>query len=85
GFGTQIFAQSQYTSVSAEGTLQTVKPGEAFKYGLGQGIQSAANELMKFYLELAKQTIPVVEILPTRSVTVVVSEGVMLEIKEHEF
>ncbi|MGC9100091.1 MAG: TraB/VirB10 family protein [Caldisericum sp.] len=85
GFGTQIFAQSQYTSVTAEGTLQTVKPGEAFKYGLGQGIQSAANELMKFYLELAKQTIPVVEVLPTRSVTLVVSEGVMLEVKEHEF
>ncbi|MGC8766613.1 MAG: TraB/VirB10 family protein [Brevinematia bacterium] len=84
GFGTQIFVQSQYTSVSAEGTLQTVKPGEAFKYGLGQGIQSAANELMKFYLELAKQTIPVVEVLPTRSVTLVVSEGAMLEVKEHE-
>lgn len=85
GFGTQIFAQSQYTSVSAEGTLETVKPGKALQYGLGQGIQSAANELMKFYLELAKQTIPVVEVLPTRSVTLVVSEGAMLEVKEHEF
>ncbi len=50
---------------------------------LGQGVASAAGELQKFYLELARQTIPVIEVLATRNVTLVVSEGVELEIKEY--
>lgn len=52
--------------------------------GIGKGIQQAAEELQKFYLELARQTIPVVEVGATKKVTVVISEGVDLEIKEQK-
>ena len=49
---------------------------------IGGGISSAATELQKFYLQLAEQTLPVIEVGATKDVTVVISEGVHLEIKE---
>jgi conjugal transfer pilus assembly protein TraB len=50
--------------------------------GAGGGISSAAQQISKFYLELARQTMPVIEVGAVRDVTLVISEGVELEIKE---
>jgi conjugal transfer pilus assembly protein TraB len=52
------------------------------KSGVGQGISTTAGELQKFYLQLAEQTLPVIEVGATKNCTLVVSEGVNLEIKE---
>ncbi len=52
------------------------------KAGLGQGISSATKEIQKFYLQLAEQTLPVIEIGSTKEVTIVISEGAGLEIME---
>ena len=52
------------------------------KAGVGKGVSQAANELQKFYLQLAEQTLPVIEVGATKSVTLVISEGVDLEIKK---
>ena len=52
------------------------------KMGVGKGISQAAKELQKFYLQLAEQTLPVIEVGATKSVTLVISEGVDLEIKK---
>jgi len=52
------------------------------KAGVGKGISQAAKELQKFYLQLAEQTLPVIEVGATKSVTLVISEGVDLEIKK---
>jgi len=82
----QAFSYSTYDySISGEGAVLLPKPGKALSTGLAGGVQSAANELMRFYMELARQTIPVVEILPTRTVTVVISEGVELKVKQYDF
>jgi hypothetical protein len=35
-------------------------------------------------MDLARQTAPVIEVLPAQKVTVVISEGVELEIKQYE-
>lgn len=51
---------------------------------LGSGLNQASQELMRFYLELAKQSIPVVEILPTRNVTLVITDGIWLNLKDLE-
>lgn len=85
GFGNIIASQAQSISVSPSGTLSTIEPGKAVQYGIGTGIQSAANELLRFYMDLARQSIPVVEVLPTRSVTLVISEGVDLALKNVDF
>jgi conjugal transfer pilus assembly protein TraB len=82
GFGNVLSSQAYDITTTPSGTLSTIKPGEAAQAGLGMGVQQSANELMKFYLELARQSIPVVEVLPTRNVTAVISEGVELEVKE---
>lgn len=76
---------SGYTwTVSPQGALTVPKPGEVLGSGISSGIRSAADQLVQFYMDLARQTIPVVEILPTRNVTVVISEGVWLELKDYE-
>ena len=61
---------------------QVIKPEEVARVTVASGITQAAANLQKFYLDLASQTIPVVEIQATRNVTLVISEGVNLEIKE---
>jgi len=81
------FAQSTRTSAfGLGGSAQSIYTGEGaadvLKSGLGTGIANAAGELQKVYLQLAEQTLPVIECGATKNVTVVISEGVQLKIKE---
>lgn len=77
------FRQSATTqSISALGTTQIVDPSQVVRAGVGGGVSTAATELQKFYLELAKQTMPVIEVGATKNITVIVSEGVDLAVKE---
>ena len=82
GLGEAVRASSTKTSISALGTTQTIQPSDILKAGAGSGIAQAASELQKFYLELARQSLPVIEVGATKNVTLVVSEGVDLEIRE---
>lgn len=82
GAGDAVKAASATTSISPLGTTQTIQPGDVLKAGMGSGISQGANELQKFYLELARQTIPVIEVGATKTVTLVISEGVEIEIKD---
>ncbi|MDA8172849.1 MAG: TraB/VirB10 family protein [Nitrospiraceae bacterium] len=79
GSATQVAAQT--TSISALGYTQTVQPSKILEAGVGGGIAQGANHLEQFYLSLAKQSMPVVEVGATRDVTLVISEGVSLQIK----
>jgi len=51
--------------------------------GVGGGLSKGFGELQKFYLEMAKQTFPIVEVGSAKSVTVVIEQGVELEIKDY--
>lgn len=84
GLGNVAGVQAYDYSTSGDGTVSTLKSGDIAQAAIGGAVQQAANELQKFYLELARQTIPVIEIQATRTVTLVVSEGVELEIKEYD-
>lgn len=80
----QVMGTGAYTyTVTGAGTVSTLEHGKTAQTVIGSGIAQAANELQRFYLDLARQTIPVVEIQATRTVTLVVSEGVELEIKSY--
>ena len=83
GLGQIAGTQAWNYNVTGSGTVSTIEPGKMAQAAIGSGIQSAASELQKFYLELARQAIPVVEIQATRNVTVVISEGVELEVKTY--
>ena len=82
GIGDAIKAQTTTVSVSPLGQTQTIDPSQMLQAGAGAGISSAAQQISKFYLELARQTMPVIEVGAVRDVTLVISEGVELEIKE---
>lgn len=82
GIGDAIKAQTTTVSVSPLGQTQTIDPNQLLTAGAGGGISSAAQQISKFYLDLARQTMPVIEVGAVRDVTLVISEGVELEIKE---
>lgn len=84
GIGNIMGYSSYNYNISTQGALLLPKPSDALSAGLGSGIQQASREIQQFYMELARQTIPVVEILPTRNVTLIVSEGLWLELKDYE-
>jgi conjugal transfer pilus assembly protein TraB len=82
GIGDAIKAQTTTVSISPLGQTQAIDPSQMLQAGAGGGISSAAQQISKFYLELARQTMPVIEVGAVRDVTLVISEGVELEIKE---
>lgn len=49
--------------------------------GVAGGIGSATNMIAKFYLDMAKETFPVVEVPAGEAVTIVVTRGSMLPLK----
>lgn len=86
GMGAALGDSTRTNTLSALGQTQsaftTTDAENIAKAGLGEGISSATKELQKFYLQLAEQTLPVIEIGSTKDVTIVVSEGAGLNIME---
>ena len=85
GVGDAVQSSAMNTQVTALGTTTQVWKSTDTKNilrgGIGGGISEAANELQKFYLQLARQTLPIIQVGATKTVTVVISEGVNLEVK----
>lgn len=83
GLGKAVQAASTTTSVTGAGIVQTANSEEIARQAVGGGLSQASQDLQKFYLDLAKQTFPVIEVGASKPVTLVISEGVDLEIKLH--
>jgi len=81
GMGDYIASQNQITSTSALGTTASVDPGKAAQYGFGAGLSKGFDKVQTFYLDLAKQAVPVIEIGATKKVTLVIEEGTMLTLR----
>jgi len=81
GMGEYIASRNTITSTSALGTTQTIDPGNALQYGAGQGLSEAFKDTQKFYLDLAKQALPVIEVGATKEVTLVIEEGTLLHLR----
>lgn len=82
GAGDAFKSAGSSTSITGSGVIQSVDPGQVSKMAIGGGVADAAKELQKFYLDLAKQTLPVIETLAQKQVTIVISEGVDLAVKD---
>jgi len=78
GIGSAFNATASTTSVSPLGATQTIDSNKIAQAGLGSGIQSAGDKLAGYYIKLADQLFPVIEIDPARVVDVVFTEGVDL-------
>jgi len=84
GAGQVLSQSSQTVSTSPLGATQTIQPNQVGQAALGQGLASGAGEMAKVYLDLVKQSAPVIEHGPDTDCTVVVTEGVWLEVKDSE-
>lgn len=62
-------------------TAQTQMPnfGAVAQSGVMGGVSQAANDISKFYLDMAKEMFPVVEIDAGRKITIVILKGMSLE------
>jgi conjugal transfer pilus assembly protein TraB len=69
------------TSTSALGSVRTLDAGDAAKTGIAGGLSKSSEKLTDFYLDLARQASPIVEVGAAKDVVVVIQEGVTLEIK----
>jgi len=85
GIGGAMQSSVMNTQLTAVGTQQqlwsSTDTSNLVRGAVGGGISGAAGSLQKFYLQLAKQALPVIEVGATKTVTVVISEGVKLEVK----
>ncbi|MBM9615677.1 hypothetical protein JWJ90_15520 [Desulfobulbus rhabdoformis] len=82
GMGDMLKSSATTQSTSALGTTTTIDSGQVAKYSIGGGLSEGAASLHDFYLSLAKQATPVIEVGASKKITVVVSEGKELEIRE---
>ncbi len=82
GAGNALSTSARTSSTSPLGTTQIIDTDKIERAALGGALASGSKEIQKLYLELARQATPVIEMLPGQTVTVIISEGVHLEIKE---
>lgn len=81
GAGRAVESSSTVTSTSGIGVTQSLNTDEIANAAIGGGIAQGSGELQRFYMDLAKETLPVIEVGPKKKVTLVIQEGVDLEIK----
>ncbi|RMG67767.1 MAG: conjugal transfer protein TraB, partial [Nitrospirae bacterium] len=69
-------------SISPEGVVtSTDKTKDVIGSGIGGGIAGASGATKDFFVELARETYPILEVGNSKPVTIVISEGVELEVK----
>ena len=82
GIGHGITQSATTTSVSPLGSTQSVKDGQEFKAGIGQGVGKALDKLTNYYIQLAEKMFPIIEISAGREVDIVITKGISLERKQ---
>jgi conjugal transfer pilus assembly protein TraB len=53
---------------------------EAYRAGLGSGVGKALDRLAQYYIKLAENTFPVIEVDAGREVDVVITKGVRIDV-----
>ena len=84
GFGEHYALSNSTVQTSGLGTVTTYDPSDSLKNGMAQGIGDSSDELKDIYLDIVKQAAPVIEVGPTKEVTIIISKGTYLKIKELE-
>ena len=79
GIGQGISTANTSYSSTAFGTVATTTGSDALKAGVGGGVGKALDRLAQYYIKLAEQTFPIIEIDAGREVDVVLTKGVRIE------
>ncbi len=84
GIGETASTSNATTTFNPLGSTQVLDSDKALQAGIGHGIKSGAHEIQQVFLDLVRQSSPVIEVGPLKKLTVVIQEGVELEIKEKQ-
>ena len=76
GIGDVFEAQGTTTSITGAGVIESIDPNKAFQSGVASGVSEAFSRLGDFYMDLAEQMVPVIEINAGRNVDVVFIKSV---------
>jgi conjugal transfer pilus assembly protein TraB len=80
GIGQGLATSSTEYSTSALGTVASTTGSEAYRAGLGSGVGKALDRLAQYYIKLAENTFPVIEVDAGREVDVVITKGVRIDV-----
>ncbi|MBN8818678.1 MAG: TraB/VirB10 family protein [Sphingomonas sp.] len=81
GFAQSVEGSFGDVSTSALGNVRSLDAADAVKTGVAGGLGRSSDKITEFYLDLARQAGPVVEVGAAKEVVVVIQEGLALEIK----
>ena len=84
GIGDAFESSGTTTSITGAGIIETLDPSKTAQTGLASGLSEAFSRLGDFYMDLAEQMVPVIEINAGRNVDVVFIKSVNLEETEEE-
>ncbi|MDZ7855935.1 TraB/VirB10 family protein [Sphaerotilus sp.] len=80
GIGQGVSSASTTYSTSALGTIASASGAEAYRAGIGSGVGKALDRLAQYYIKLAENTFPVIEIDAGREIDVVITKGVRIDV-----
>jgi conjugal transfer pilus assembly protein TraB len=80
GIGQGLATSSTNYSTSALGTIATASGADAYRAGLGTGVGRALDRLAQYYIKLAENTFPVIEVDAGREIDVVITKGVRIDL-----
>jgi len=79
GIGQGLSTSSTEYSTSALGTVASAQGGDAYRAGVGTGVGRALDRLAQYYIKLAENTFPVIEVDAGREIDVVITKGVRID------
>jgi conjugal transfer pilus assembly protein TraB len=82
GIGQAFQARASTTAISPLGAVNTVTDGKELEAGLSTGVGRAMDRLAQYYITLAEKTFPVIEVDAGRSVDVVLTQGVAIDVPD---
>ncbi len=81
GIGQGLSTANTNYSTSALGTVaSTDSNAEAYRAGIGSGVGKALDRLAQYYIKLAENTFPVIEVDAGREIDVVITKGVRIDV-----
>ncbi|MDR3368934.1 TrbI/VirB10 family protein [Rhodoferax sp.] len=80
GIGQGLSTSSTEYSTSALGTVASAQGADAYRAGVGTGVGRALDRLAQYYIKLAENTFPVIEVDAGREIDVVITKGVRIDV-----
>ena len=80
GIGQGLSTSSTEYSTSALGTVASASGANAYRAGVGAGVGHSLDRLAQYYIKLAENTFPAIEIDAGREIDVVITKGVRIDL-----